>query len=138
MIKKDEIFNLRLSRHYSTKNATKKSFIRNGKSDIEYHLIVERTSPSVSGSITHDCILSNVPILVREYDIADFNDDDKRASIVDEIVYLLTHGTDGLSENKQYNNNANNKQTLRFTESDLRWMVVESVRKILAQRRMIG
>jgi hypothetical protein len=70
-------------------------------------------------------------IKVREYDLNEFNGN--RKAIVDEIVYLLTNGTQPpkITDNKHYMNM--NKQVIRLTEGDLHKIVKESVSKILKE-----
>ena len=131
VLRTDEIITIRLSQHFSTKDAAKRAFNRIGKPNVEYHLTINRVKPlNTNTDIYYDRTLSNVEIKVREYDLSEFNDRDIRKGIIDEIIALLTYGTNK-SENKQYMNM--NKQVIRLTEGDLHKIIKESVNKILCE-----
>ena len=112
VLNNDEIITLRLSRHFSTKAAAKRAFRMTGKPDIEYHLVIGRVKQlNPYTDVYYDRMLSYVEVKVREYDLSEFNDGDIRNGIIDEIIALLTNGT-----NK-------GKKLIRFTEADLRRIV---------------
>ena len=63
----DKITTLRLSKHFATKNSIKKSKKRNGKPDIEYHLIIDRTqSEPRENDIYNDGMYSGVEVMVKD------------------------------------------------------------------------
>ena len=123
----DEIINLRLSKHFSTKHSLEKSKNRNGKPNVEYHLILDRTqSEPRENDIYNDGMYSGVEVMVKDINLSDFNDGSKRKGIIDEIIALLTNGTrpSSISENRQYRN-------MNLTESRLSNIIRESVNSIL-------
>ena len=133
VINKDEIISIRLAQHYSTKNSTRKGFRDNGKPDVEYHLLIDCHQPiTPQNDIYFDRIFSNVSMKIRDFDLSDFNDGHIRRKILDEIIRLLTYGT-ATNENKQYNKKRQMKQTIRLTESELRQMIAESVKRVLRE-----
>lgn len=104
VLNNDEIITLRLSQHFSTKDATKRAFKRTGKPNIEYHLVIDRVKPlNPNADIYYDRTLSYVEVKVREYNLSEFNDRGIRNGIIDEIIALLTNGTNskGTDENKE-------------------------------------
>lgn len=131
ILRNDEIITFRLSQHFSTKDAAKKAFKRTGKPNVEYHLTINRVKPlNPNTDIYYDRMLSNVEIKVREYDLSEFNDRVIRKGIIDEIITLLTYGTNK-NENKHYMNM--NKQLIRLTEDDLHNIVKDAVNRILKE-----
>ena len=132
----DEIITLRLSQHFAKRNSTEKAFGKHRKPTLAYHLVIGRIEQDVNPKtdIYYDKIFKGVEIKVREYDLNEFNGN--RKAIVDEIVYLLTNGTQPpkITDNKHYMNM--NKQVIRLTEGDLHKIVRESVRKILKENSM--
>ena len=93
-------------------------------------MVINRVKPlNPNADIYYDRTLSYVEIKVREYDLNEFNDN--RKAIADEIVFLLTNGTQPpkITDNKQYTNMS--KQVIRLTEGDLHNIIKESVNEIL-------
>lgn len=122
VLQNDEILNLRLSQHFSTRDSAKNSWNK-GKPTIEYHMVVERTQPlNPKKDIYADRMFKNVVIKVREFDISEFNDGHFRKDTIDEIIKLLTYGT---SPSSSVN------ESVRLTESQLQKVISNCVRQIL-------
>lgn len=137
VLKNDDIITLRLSQHFSTRNSVKKAIKDFGKADVEYHLIIGRTqSVNPKKDIYYDRNLKFVSFKIRDIDLADFNDNGKRRGILDEIIKLLTDGNSPSSDNNE-SINRNMKKTIRLTESALRGMIKEAVKKILRENRQM-
>ena len=130
----DEIFNLRISRHFSTEDATEKSMERYGEADEEFHLILERVpSTSPKSQINSDTCILDTPILVREISSGDFNDPTKRGNFIDIVIYHLKNPKGNFKENKQYKNMNNTRNKVRLTESQLHNVIKKCVNKILSE-----
>lgn len=124
----DEITTLRLSKHFSTKRSIKRSKKRNGKPDVEYHLIVDRTqSEPRENDIYNDGMYSGINVMVRDINLEEFNDGGKRKGIIDEIIALLTNRAtpSNTNEIKQYG------KMNCVSESRLRSIIRESINRLL-------
>jgi hypothetical protein len=126
---RNEIVNLRVSTHYSTKSSMRNASAIKGDSDFEYHITITRIplAPK-SDSISSDLILDYTEIFVAEIRLCDFlNNTSKRRKIVSKLIKLLTDGT-GMNESKTMSNNT---KAISITESELKGIIAESVKLIV-------
>lgn len=127
VLNNDEIITLRLSQHFATQNSTNSAKERQGKPNVEYHLVINRMqSVNPKKDIYYDRVFEDIEIMVRDIDLAEFNDGHFRKGIIDEIIALLTNGTtpSSMDENKQY-------RKMNLTESRLRSIIRESIDTLL-------
>jgi len=129
-IKRDVIINLRVSNHFSTKKSVKGAF-KKGLPDIEYHMVLGRTTPiDPSKDVYKQSLIQDVQVLVYDIDLSMFIDEEGGDEYISYLVYLLTNGPDSPCESRQYKNNK-----VQISESDLRHMVKETITRILAEQR---
>lgn len=127
----DSAVNFRLSRHNSTESSTEKGWARDGEPGVQYNLILEKVeSTSKNPQITHSTSFHGVWVEVCHISLSDFNDDgNKRWDFIRKVVNYLTYGKPFNNESKTIKDMKTNK--IRLTESQLRNMIAEAVRKTL-------
>lgn len=94
-IENDNIINLRVSRHYGTKESLQRAYGGGKhKPDIAYHIIVDKKTITYNNNtpITNDCILWNIEIIVDEWFLSAMKSDKDKRDIVFKLVYVLTFG----------------------------------------------
>ena len=129
---RDEIVNLRVSTHYSTKSSFRNAAAAKGESEFEYHIIITRTPLALkSDSITGDMMIDSTEIFVAEIQLCDFlSNPSERWKTISKLIKLLTDGT-SMNESKSKRTSTNIK-TIRITETELKGIIAESVKRILS------
>lgn len=85
-LQNDEIFNLRISNHYSNTNDTRTSWNYNGSPDSEIHIIIEEIRNPIlvirgNSILSQDTLLFDKPVLVNSYTLEDLRNPEKNTSI---------------------------------------------------------
>lgn len=136
VLNNDEIMSIRFSQHPATRNSVTKAIKANGKPNLEYHLIVDRVKDiNPHKDFYKDRTFKKVSFTIRDFTFSQLMDENTRKRVIDEIIYLLSYGTG--NNNKQINTENKsmntNKKVVRLTESQLRNMIQESVKRVLRE-----
>lgn len=126
---RDEIVNLRVSTHYSTKSSFRNAAAAKGESEFEYHIIITRTPLALkSDSITGDMMIDYTEIFVAEIQLCDFlSNPSERWKTISKLIKLLTDGS-SMNESKRTSTNI---KTIRLTETELKGIIAESVKQVV-------
>ena len=75
VLNNDEIITLRLSQHFATQNSTNSAKERQGKPNVEYHLVINRMQPvNPKKDIYYDSAFEDIETMVRDINLGEFND----------------------------------------------------------------
>ena len=123
---RDEIVNLRVSTHYSTKSSFRNAAAAKGESEFEYHIIITRTPLACkSDSITGDMVIDYTEIFVAEIQLCDFlSNPSERWKTISKLIKLLTDGS-SMNESKRTSTNI---KTIRLTETELKGIIGKGAR----------
>lgn len=125
-LQSDEIFNLRISNHYSNTNATRTSWNYNGSPDSEIHIIIEEIRNPIlvirgNSILSQDTLLFDKPVLVNSYTLEDLRNPEKIHQFTSDIIKVLNYGIQSLERTTVLRRGGANLQIRNIRESFNKW-----------------
>ena len=125
-LQNDEIFNLRISNHYSNTNATRTSWNYNGSPDSEIHIIIEEIRNPIlvirgNSILSQDTLLFDKPVLVNSYTLEDLRNPEKIHQFTSDIIKVLNYGIQSLERTTVLRRGGVNLQIRNIRESFNKW-----------------